>query len=474
VISDTRRAPLILAGLVVAKSAVPAAAQTAAPAPQPPASSACSSVTEFINTHCPLTWNGLTFYGTVDMGVAWQSHGTPFNRYSSPGIEQLISKNSNRSLWTFAPNGLSQSNIGVKGNEELLPGLAFVFDLQAGFDPYSLQLANGPKSLEENNGVALTRQSSNGDSSRAGQFYNGLGYAGFSSSDFGTLTFGRQNSLTLDGVISYDPMGGSNDFSPIGYSGATAGIGDTEDARFTTSAKYRVSVGQFRAAALYQFGGYGAGNASTNAYQFQAGGDFLHRATGGLSLDAIYSHVEDAVSLAGLSAAQNLKAPGSLAATISNNTSEMLLAKYIYGPVKVYAGYEHILFQNPSIPQTTFSSIAGFNVFTPNINNTAYSKNKTLQIFWTGVKYSITPHLDVTGAYYHYLQGSYNTVACSNTSSSKCSGELNAASADVDWQFSAKADAYAGVMFSSVSSGLASGYLYHVTADPAVGVRFRF
>src|ERR1700676_5389185 len=154
----------------------PAAIKKASP---PPA--ACSSVWVFIVTSCPLTWNGVTRYGTIDAGVTWQSHGTPFNGTAAVGEEYLIAKNSNRALWGLAPNGLTQSNIGIKGNEPFAPGWAFVFDLEAGFDPYSLQFANGPHSVAQNAGVPLTSQSSGGDSSRAGKFYNSVGYLGASS-----------------------------------------------------------------------------------------------------------------------------------------------------------------------------------------------------------------------------------------------------------------------------------------------------
>jgi hypothetical protein len=43
-------------------------------------------------------------------------------------------------LWNFAPNALSQSNIGILGNEPIAPGRAFVFDLEAGFDPAIFEL----------------------------------------------------------------------------------------------------------------------------------------------------------------------------------------------------------------------------------------------------------------------------------------------------------------------------------------------
>ena len=50
-------------------------------------------------------------------------------------------------------------------------------------------------------------------------------------------------------------------------------VGNTEGARYSTSLKYRVNLGRFRAAALWQFGGYGQNNAANGAYQLQAGGD---------------------------------------------------------------------------------------------------------------------------------------------------------------------------------------------------------
>jgi hypothetical protein len=43
-------------------------------------------------------------------------------------------------------------------------GWAFIFDHEAGFYPYSLHLANGPRSVAQNVGVPLTSQNSNADS----------------------------------------------------------------------------------------------------------------------------------------------------------------------------------------------------------------------------------------------------------------------------------------------------------------------
>jgi rubredoxin len=455
-----------------------------AKAPPPPA--ACGSLEDFVVTGCPLTWVGITVYGTIDAGVTWQSHGTPFNGTSAVGQEYLISKNSNRALWGLAPNGLTQSNIGIKGSEPFAPGWAFVFDLQAGFDPYSLQLANGPGSVAQNAGVPLTSQNSNADSSRAGQFYNSVGYLGVSS-PYGTLTIFRQNSLTLDAVFAYDPMGASYAFSPIGWQGTTCGVGDTEDCRFSTAVKYRVDIGQFRVAALWQFGGYGLNNAATGSYQFQVGGDITNLAGGTLSLDAIGSYVQNAVAITLAGNTLPAVLPQVLTATLSDDTSVMLLARYSNGPLKLFAGYEYIQYAPPSNP---FAAGAGFNdiaenfvcagcaaINNTNINNTAFNGgDKPFNVFWTGVKYAVITNVDVIAAYYHYDQPTYGTpVNCAAAvTPATCHGTFDAVSFAVDWQFAKKFDAYAGLMFSQVNGGLANGYLNRNTIDPTVGLRFRF
>src|SRR5258708_10740527 len=71
-------------------------------------------------------------------------------------------------------------------------------------------------------------------------------------------------------------MGGSYAFSVIGYQGIACGAGDTQDCRFSTSVKYRVNIGQLRAAALWQFGGYSQNNCSDRPHHFQnRGGELL-------------------------------------------------------------------------------------------------------------------------------------------------------------------------------------------------------
>src|ERR1700719_4486611 len=403
----------------------------------------CTGLWDFIATSCELSWRGITIYGTVDAGGGWQSHGAPLDSRSAPGASYLIEKINRSSQWSLAPNALSTSTIGIKGTEPIGGTFSAVFAVDAGFDPYSLRLSNGPGSLAANAGVPLNQQTADRDSSRAGQWYNGEGYVGVNSSPYGTLTVFRQYALSRNAAYDYDPLSGSYAFSPI--KGETCGGGNTENCRHSTSLKYRIGLGHLRAAVLWQFGGYAQNNASNGAYQFQVGADIPTWGKGLLSLDAIYSYVRDSVSLSLAPGSNNANGmpippflPQTLTATISDNTAMMLVAKYAAGPLKLYAGYEGIRYAPPSDPQTAFTSIAGslicqgceaFNNAT--INNTAFGVNglgdKIFQVMWTGVKYGVTNELDVIGDYYHYIRNSYFGTANGSAPSEhpQCAGTFD-------------------------------------------------
>lgn len=445
--------------------------QAAKPAEAPDADHA--KALPFVADDGSLTFHGITLYGAIDIGVGYQSHGTPLSNSAGAGLEYLISKNSNRSQFSLAPNALTLSNIGLKGTEEIIPGWSGIFNLQTAFLPTSGRLADGLGSLVQNNGVALASQTSNSDSSRNGQAFNSVAWAGLSSPTYGALTFGRQNSLPLDGVIAYDPMGASSAFSVIGYQGATAGAGATEDARLDNAVKYRLTHDWIRASALYKFGPTGA-----NAYQGGVGADYL-----GASFDAIFSRVNDAVtaaplaSLATITPAQLANAgSGLIAGTVSDNTAFMLLAKYGVGPIKPFAGYEHIQFANPGHPLTVGSQLpnsgGGYSLGT--VNNTAFTNQKTLQVFWAGAKYAVRSNIDLIAAYYHESQNSFQGNGCSNNSFAACSGQLDAVSLVADYRFAKRFDAYVGAMYSKVANGLSNGFLNTSTVDPTIGLRFTF
>jgi predicted porin len=426
-----------------------------------------------------LIWHGITLYGLVDMGVTYQNHGAPLNSLAGAPINYLISANSNGRYFGVGPNALSSSYVGLKGNQEISDGLSAIFNLQTGFNPESGSLSNGLGSVAQNNGLALGQQNAFSDSSRNGQVFNVAAFAGLSSPIYGTLTYGRQSALTSDGVVAYDPMGSSNAFSVVGFQGATGGGGDTENRIYDNSFKYVVNVGAFRAAAEAQLrSGSGPFVAPGNAFEGQIGADYL-----GLSVDAIVAHIDDAVSASplGVGVVPTVTNPGAgfVAGKISDNTSVMLLAKYTIGPIKLYGGYEHIDFANPSNPLAAGGQLpGGYTLGT--VNNTNFTTDRILQVFWTGVKYAVRPDLDLTVAYYHEEQNSFQTGAinvggaCSTSAFAQCSGQLDAVSFLADYRFAKRFDAYAGIMWSNVSNGLASGFLQRSSIDPTVGMRFQF
>jgi predicted porin len=470
------RACLLMASLAAAGLAQ---AQTAPSTPAPATKAEDSS----------LTWKGITLYGVVDIGIQNNTHSAPYSDYFPPGSASLVQKNDYDSPTGLTPSNLSQSRIGISGNEPIGGDWAGVFRFETFFNPQSGDISDACKSVALNNGKALTAQNVGVDSSICGQWFSGAAYAGFSSPTYGSFTFGRNVTLLADGIGKYDPLAASNAFSLIGFSGTAAGGGDTEDRRLDQSIKFYAKYDWLHLGALYQFGS-ATGSVNTG-YQFQIGGDYA-----GFSIDGYYFKKYDAISIAALSAAQvtaiqtgtcTAAAPAtpqcwpisnSVAATISDNqTYSVMLAYQPPGaPVRFSGGYERITFDNPSnaLPAGTLT-IGGYILAVT--NNLAYDNEKVLEVYWAGVKWGITPDLDLLAAYYGYNQNAFATGAsagCSTKASSGCSGTETVMSLVFDYRFSKRFDVYAGSMYSGVQDGLANGYLFTTNIATTAGLRFRF
>jgi predicted porin len=425
-----------------------------------------------------LTWHGITLYGTVDIGLQYESHGAPFSNYYTPASTNIIQKSGHESVFGATGSNLSQSKIGLRGFEPIVGDWSGVFAVETWFNPQAGELANSLKSLIVNNGVSPAQQTTNNDGASAGQVLQ-IAYVGVSSSTFGTLTFGRQQMLLVDGINVLDPNLAAPAFSLLGASGSYSGAGSTEDKRMDSTAKYRVSFADVaHLGLLYKFNN-SSGSAGT-AFQGNIGGQYA-----GLAVDAYYSWINDAVSASSLTAAQVTQLPklgfsvgNSLAATISNNTAVAVLASYNVAPLplKLYAGYEHIQYANPTTDVAAGSSgLGGYTLAF--VNNAAYPNDKKLHVYWGGARYSVLQNLDVTAAYYGYRQNAYGTgseAGCSTNAHSVCSGTFQAYSLDADYRFTKRFDGYAGFMYSSVSNGLANGYLYTTNINPTIGVRYSF
>jgi predicted porin len=393
--------------------------------------------------------------------------------------------------------------------------------------------ANGTGAIVQNNGLnngtTLGTANSYGDSSKGGQMFNNAAYFGISSPTYGTFTMGRQSALSSDLVVNYDALSGANAWSMITFEGASGGGGVTEDRIYDNSYEYRLNVGPVRLAAEAQL--RNGGNSSTgNAFEGDVGFDYM-----GFSMDVVGGKIYDANSVgATLSSAQvqgivnsQIAATnpitgtaitcslGCMSGTISDNTVFQIAGRYTIGPWKFFGGYEFVQYANPNNPLSPGAfAQGGYNL--AYVNNNNYLSDKNLNIFWVGVKYSITPTLDIAGAYYGQRFGFFTSgtapsatqfanvpggpttgtaaqqAACAANSAAlaNCAGGQDMVSVVLDWRFARHVDMYAGVAWNQKFGGAANGFVLsnnngtitntalvnnHVsTWDPGIGLRYQF
>jgi predicted porin len=262
----------------------------------------------------------------------------------------------------------------------------------------------------------------------------------------------------------------------LGASNTYAGAGSSETNRLDDTVKYLVGLGDVHGAVLYRFNGSG-GSAST-AWQADIGGSFA-----GASLDAYCSRINDSITAGALSAAQVAELPGlgyatseSLAATVADVTTYALMGSYRLDPIRLFAGYEHMRYDDPGAPLSAgYTGIGGYVLAF--VTNDAYLVPKIVQVYWTGVRYTPMPGLDLTAAYYYVRQNANGTgeqAGCTTTAHASCSGSLEGISFDADYRINAHFDVYAGAMYSAVHDGMASGYLFPTNLNPTLGARYKF
>jgi predicted porin len=494
--------------------------QVQAPEPgraAPPAPDPCTSGHEFVTTDCTLTWHGITLYGAYDVGIGWVSHGLPENAYNYEGAS-LINRNGSHNRFLVAPNNLQQTGLGVRGREQFAPGWSIVFNASTGINPQSGQLANASATNFINNGLPRSAYSYAIDGARAGQPFNDEIYLGISSTQFGTLTFGRQRSLGTDAMLQYDPAGGSYAFSYIGYNGTMSGGGDTEDSRWDSALKYRLSVGQVHFGAMYKFAdgsggcysplaGWSAATcvgepAHNNAYGFDIGGEH-----GKFSADIVFQHYNDAISVLNpLLGPQSLTQPyqstvnsintnqitglnliaptNTLYGIVTDNNAIMGAVKYTWNQFRFFGGYEFIAQNNPHDPLGVGASDQGGYLLS-GVEDNNLDSTKLVNLWWMGAKYAYDKKTDITLAWYQQHQNTFRVPAvCSPAAGfrSSCAGTLYEVSLYTDHHFTPRFDGFAGIAYSAVSGGLDIAiphgpgvpYLHPSNIAPTVGARFAF
>ncbi len=505
---------LFMAPVFVAAQAQPSATNDKT---QPATPDVCTNGHELATPDCTLTWHGITLYGAYDIGVGWVSHGLPENGYNYEGAS-LVNRNGNASRFLIAPNNLQQTGFGIRGKEEFLRGWSVVFNASTGINPQSGLLANASATDTINNGLPRASYSYAIDGARAGQPFNDEFYGGISSEHFGTLTGGRQRSLGTDAVLAYDPAGGAYAFSYIGYNGTVGGGGDTENTRWDSALKYRLTYGPVHFGAMYKFADGSGGcfsasatwtaanctpeSAHNNAYGFDLGGDY-----GKLSADIIYQHYNQAISVLNpLLGPQSLAAPyqsttnsintnpingvnligttNTVYGIVTDNNGILAAVKYTVNPFKFFAGYEYIWLNNPKNPLGVGASDQGGYILS-GVEDNNLDSERLLNVWWMGVKYAVDPKTDITFAWYEQLQNDFRVPkTCSATAGfrASCAGALNYGSLYSDHHFTKRFDGFVGVAYSFVYGGPAIAiphgpgvpYLHNSNFAPTIGGRFAF
>ena len=412
----------------------------------------------------PITWMGVTFYGTVDVGYAYANNGAypSGSLYEGVGGTIFGGAFNHQHVSTLNDNALSVSNVGVKIEEQIGGGFVAIGKLQTEFSPISGELADACASLLRNSGRSLFTMDNNGDGSRCGQAFGNSAYAGLSHPLYGTVTVGRQYSLVLDGQATYDPMALAQAFSLLGYSGtAGAGVGSTEDTRWDNSVKYILTYGPFHAAGMYTNGGQDT-PMNGDGYGANAGITYM-----GFSVDGFYTKENGAVNLSrvplaanGVSAFTALFAggptvqtacnaalgncPNALLGTITDNEAWDVMAKYSFNvpgffsepavsmkdapcgglkdapcapptaKVTFYGGYQHVDQSNPENAQWQYSgnhTIGGYQYLATGLR--AFGSDRIRETAWAGASYEDGPW-KLIGAWYFFSQNSFLNASFQN------------------------------------------------------------
>jgi predicted porin len=456
---------------------------TAKPAEAEQSKPSCfSSLWNYIKSSvrdCPLTFGPFTLYGTLDGGFGYEQWGTRLGQFADKP-NYAIQRNSGDTHWLWSPNALSASTVGIKLSQKVGDNWEIVGAIEAGFNPYTLRLINGPASQAGNNLYTTPFQRTAFDTARNGTWDNGQGFIGISNPTYGTLTFGQTTLLSMSALSAYDPVA-SVAFSQLGFTALYATFGASPTSRINTAFTYRLTYQGSRVAAQAQVGGYDQDNAATEQYQAQIGTDFSS-----FSFDAIAGYAKNALtfqSFAGATLPVGYNPDSIVRATALNTGGAELVGRYEWQKFKFYAGYIYSLSVNPSNPNYPYGapSIAPGIIVPPGfVTTNAYTVPRNLNTVWTGLRYSVWSNLDLAGGVYWESQSDFlaQPAVCtgsgSATSSTRCAGGRYSFSFLMDYRPFPRVNLYAGLLASNVYGGVASGYLHTENVAPTVGMRIRF
>lgn len=292
--------------------------------------------------------SSVSLYGIIDAGISYVNHAATTNG-SGKNFKY--------------DDGVAQgSRWGLRGTEDLGAGLSAIFTLENGFN------------------------SGTGVSGQGGAEFGRQAFVGLSQRNVGSLTLGRQYSLSTDylGQMS----GGSNTVSG-NYAFHINDLDQLTSSRINNAIKISsADFSGFRFGALYGFsnaaGAFGGANATTSGGTTTAGSSRTY------SFGATYSHGPFSAAAAYTDIRYPAQSSPAFSVSIANvNTLGIrdlrtfgVGGKYAIGQALVFGLWTHTRFE----PLTAETS--------------------NLNIFEGGVKYNLTPVLSLAGSYtYSHLTG---------------------------------------------------------------------
>lgn len=294
--------------------------------------------------------SSVTLYGTLDAGLVYTNN------------------QAGHSSWQESSSGVSYTVWGLRGGEDLGGGLRAVFNLENGFNI------------------------NNGQFRESGSEFNRQAYVGLQSSQFGTLTAGRQYDSMVDFLqpIAATGSGLGNNFAAHPFDN------DNLDDTFSikNSVKYRsANYAGLEFGGLYGFSN-GAGQFSNNR-AYSAGVSYSN---GPLKVAASYLQLNNGGTNT-LGATSLAQGDANVSAGLQRTYG--VGANYAFGPATVGLVWTHTQLDDIRGANVDGATLAGVNGTNLHLNN--YEVNG---------RYALTPVLSLTAAYTYtdgHLSGTYGS-----------------------------------------------------------------
>ncbi|MGB8517692.1 MAG: porin [Gallionella sp.] len=383
----------------------------------------------------------VSVYGVLDVGVAQLTNAGNFG----PNITGTNPTGSNAPFGTvrgMVNGAVSQTRWGIKGSEEMGGGNKAFFQLESAFS-----LPNGNISASGlAGGGGASNRSMISDTAINGQLFNRMAFVGIANTDWGALTFGRQNSLQLDIITSvgggYDPVN-AQIFSPINFSGTYGGGGATDNSRVDSAIKYAKKIGNLNVSALYGMGGMANASSARSNGQLNVGYE-----TGVFGVQLGLQQANDTTAMSANAA------PNTVNAVFEKVQSYMLAGRYqVTDGLTLKAGYEREQISAPSNygADALMTTLYSYNIGT----NKSFANQRNLNVYWLGANYQVTPALKASVGFYDVVTAA-GTEAASGAAVTTIDGADKYYSAMLEYYLSKQTNLYAAMMLDRKSGSMVS------------------